>query len=123
MFKRPLYVAAALITFAFTLPAQADDFNRDSRDKRHERKFAERGRDTQRNKFEYLADARDHDRHQYRHQYRHDQHDAYHEEVHYHQVELRDDRRYDDDDNYHHHHAYNNDLHLFDQLVVSLVLR
>jgi hypothetical protein len=122
MFKRSIYVATALITFAFTLPAHARDFNHDNRDNRHERQYAEQDNDAPRHEYQARDDDRDQARHEYRHQYRHDYDDAYHEEAHYHRVVFRDDRRYYDDDNYH-HHAYNNDLHLFDQLVVSLVLR
>jgi hypothetical protein len=124
MFKKPLYVAAALITFAFTLPAQADDFNRDSRDKRQERKIAEKGKDAQRHEYHERDNARDQDRQQYRHQYRHDHHDAYHEEARRHQVEFRGNRRYYYDDyRYHQHHAYNHEPRLLDHLVVSLILR
>lgn len=110
MFKKSLYVATALITFAFTLPAQAQDSKHGNRADRHE-----------------YQDRYD-DREQERHDYRHHHHDIYYEEAHYHQVEYRDARRYDDDDDYdhrhhHHHHVYGYDPHLFDHFVVSVIFR
>lgn len=94
MYKKYLYIVAALITFAFTLPAQAKDFNHGNK---HNNQYQERD------------DDYDDHRHEQRHYQRHEERRHYY-------VDLRDD-----DYDHHHHHYYT--PYLLDHFVISLNFR
>lgn len=114
MYKKYLYVVAALITFASTLPAQARDFKHDNR---NQKQFAEQDGNAQRHGRDEGDDERHHAR-------RHNHHDEYYEDARYYYVDVKDHRRYDEDDNYHHHHrVYYPRPYLLDHFAVSLIFR
>lgn len=97
MFKQTLYVATALITFAFTVPVSAQDFSHENRGNRYEKQHHERE-----DRYEQ------HDRNHY----------SYRAESH-HRVEYRDDRRYARD----YYYSRNEELHLLSHIVIALANR
>lgn len=117
MFKKYLHVAAALISFAFIVPAHAQESDHDTGDNRHNRQLVERNQSAQHNEYQ--------NRHEERREYRHDNHAGYRAAAH-HRVEFRNSRRHFHDGRRHHrheHHAYNDELHLIHHLVVVLASR
>jgi Ni/Co efflux regulator RcnB len=112
MLKKSLYVVIALISFALVAPVHAQEFERNSRDKRHDRQFVEKNQFDQHKKF----------------QNRHEERQEYHR-----RAEFRDDRKYFREEHRHHHnkrrhhhhvhydhHAYYDELHLMHHLIVVL---
>lgn len=113
MFKKSLYVAAALISFAFIAPAHAQEFEHDSGANRHNGRLVKQDKFARHNEFENRHEERDHyvelrdDRRYYHDDYRHDDHHHHHHHHH----------------DYHDHHAYYDELHLMHHLVVVLASR
>ena len=96
MYKKYLYVVAALITLAFTSPAQAKDYKHGNK---HHKQYQERD-----------DDDYDNERHQHRYYQRHEERRVYY-------VDVRDD------DHHHHHHPRYITPYLLDHFVISLNFR
>jgi len=97
MSKKLFYIATVIINLVLISPAKAHEYNHERNEDRHERQFEEQ---------------------------RHNEHR--HGHAHHHQTEFRDNIRYSHDEHgyyRHEHYVYNNDLHLLNHLIFSVISR